>query len=209
MLKKATALFMLFIVALGMFLLSGCVDTEGSSSQVQQSSRPEESETTPDSASILPMETDKSVENADGSVLITTGVNTTNYKKIVLHKAAEKSMNSENIFKALIEQQKEPSFLVNDGDMISVKFKNDPPKKVSLYSHYASEDGSFKENETVVSNLNIQDKEVSFLIDEHPIKDFLNGYIHRGYQLVCEWEDEKIEYDFILLGLNVKDVAYS
>ena len=206
MFKKTTVLFAAFTMVLGMCLLYGCKDVGGNSSQAQQNSNTEESGSSSsyvfDTDSEPAKETDIKTEDMDESVTIQVESEVIRYKKIVLENDAKKSRNWAKTFKSIIENKLANHYFLSSKDTVELVFKDSPPKKTTVYDHYINPvTGEKKYVNAMIREASVSGNTVSFEYGNNAgsyLESNMNILRARGFQIVCEWDDKKIEYDFVV-----------
>lgn len=135
-------------------------------------------------------------------VTITTGGKAIDYHMVIFEQdTVNDSDKIANTFIELIDEQS-VIVLVKKDETIEIEFNNNPPKKVTIYDHYIYEsDGRNQYGDADVREIQSDGNEYSFKLGTTSAELFesdLRGYKYRGLRLLCEWEDHKCEYVFVV-----------
>lgn len=117
----------------------------------------------------------------------------------------------EDTFQTIIREKLEIPF-VEIGEIVEIKFENNPPEQIKLYDILLNEDGHQIYDDKMIIDIPVELKngKTSFEINNH-IASSLSSYYDpnkvefRGFRLIASWGDNECEYGFIIKTGEIKD----
>jgi len=93
------------------------------------------------------------------------------------------------------------------GSKIEINFTGNPPDSIKLYDQLLTEEGLIKYDHRLKENVTLEYSggKYSFELDgsfasflSSNSKDYMPGNTIRGFNILCNWDDKKYEYSFVL-----------
>lgn len=128
---------------------------------------------------------------------ILSAINKIEYQKII---TIQDEADLAHEFKELIDTS--TVLLLNANDTIEIIFKKDPPPEAQLYDYYIfMESGRNKYGNAQIRNLEINENIYFIRIGTNSaelLESDLSKPKYRGFRLICQWDNFKCEYLFVI-----------